>query len=65
MNYFIYFTGVDQKKLGNIDGYNMWPHISEGQMSPRDEILYNIDTIDYPYAAVRKNKWKYVNGANF
>ena len=40
-----------------LDGVDVWPTISEGKSSPRDEIVYNVE----PYrAAVRKGNWKLV-----
>ena len=40
-----------------LDGLDLWPTISEGKPSPRQEIVYNVE----PYrAAVREGNWKLV-----
>lgn len=36
---------------------NVWPVISEGKASPRDEVVYNIGPF---FAAVRQGDWKLV-----
>lgn len=38
-------AGGDPKKLGRLDGHNMWHALSKGWRSPRTEILLNIDPI--------------------
>lgn len=54
--------GLDPQDLGDIDGIDMWPALSEDLPSPREEILYNIDDIGNPYAAIRRGDWKYITG---
>lgn len=46
----------------NVDGVNVWDALSEDKPSPRKEILYNIDDVGNPYAAIRRGDWKYVTG---
>uniref|UniRef100_A0A0A9YCM5 Arylsulfatase B n=3 Tax=Lygus hesperus TaxID=30085 RepID=A0A0A9YCM5_LYGHE len=47
----------------NVDGVDMWEALSEDKPSPRKEILYNIDDVGNPYAAIRRGDWKYVSGS--
>ena len=49
-------AGGDVSSL-NIDGYDMWPTLSEGQASPRQELVHNIDPVTWT-AAVRYQQWK-------
>ncbi|KAK8775789.1 hypothetical protein V5799_030865 [Amblyomma americanum] len=37
------FAGGDTAKLGKLDGQDMWPHLSNGLLSPRMEFVYDID----------------------
>ena len=54
------FAGLAGTELGKnkpLDGVDVWPMISDGKPSPRDEVVYNVE----PYrAAVRKGDWKLV-----
>jgi len=53
-------TGLAGAPLGKnkpLDGLNVWPTISEGKPSPRDEVVYDIEPFR---AAVRKGDWKLV-----
>lgn len=54
-------AGLDSSSITDIDGKDMWKMISEGEKSPRDDLIYNIDD-GGGYAAVRKGDWKYVQG---
>ena len=49
-------AGGDVSSL-DIDGYDMWPTLSEGQASPRQELVHNIDPETWT-AAVRYHQWK-------
>lgn len=46
---------------GPIDGYNMWPVLSQNAQSPRDEVLLNVDSL-IPYSSFIHKQWKYING---
>ncbi|XP_026230608.1 arylsulfatase I-like [Anabas testudineus] len=41
-------AGGNVSKSPGLDGYDVWPTISEGKESPRQEILYNIDPLHKP-----------------
>lgn len=57
----LYFTGVDKRTFGNIDGFDLWPALVSGKISSRSEIVINIDDLDN-YAAIRRSDFKYVIG---
>ena len=50
-------AGASLGKSKPLDGLNVWPTLSEGKPSPRDEIVYVIDPFR---SAVRKGDWKLV-----
>jgi arylsulfatase I/J len=50
-------AGAQLGKNKPLDGIDVWPTISEGKASPRDEMVYNVE----PYrAGFRKGNWKLV-----
>ena len=49
--------GGDVRKLLNLDGYDMWPTLSQGQASPRQELVHNIDPVTWT-SALRYKQWK-------
>ncbi|KAL9955582.1 hypothetical protein ACROYT_G036923 [Oculina patagonica] len=50
-------AGGDVRNLPGIDGYDMWPTLSEGEASPRQELVHNIDPVSWT-SAVRYQQWK-------
>ena len=50
-------AGASLSKTKPLDGLNVWPTLSEGKRSPRDEVVYVIDPFN---SAVRKGDWKLV-----
>ena len=50
-------AGAALNKSKPLDGLNVWPVISEGKPSPRNEVVYNIGPF---FAAVREGDWKLV-----
>ncbi|HJY79689.1 MAG TPA: arylsulfatase, partial [Candidatus Binatia bacterium] len=50
-------AGAPLGKNKPLDGVNVWPVISEGKASPRDEVVYDIEPFR---AAVRQGNWKLV-----
>ncbi|KAL1421917.1 hypothetical protein MTO96_022626 [Rhipicephalus appendiculatus] len=51
--------GGNVEKLPELDGHEMWKHLSNGWRSPRTELLYNIGPLP-PAAAIRDTKYKLV-----
>jgi len=49
--------GAALDKSKPLDGLNVWPTISEGQPSPRTEIVYNVEPFR---AGIRQGDWKLV-----
>ena len=49
--------GGDVHKLLNTDGHDMWPTLSDGEKSPRKELVHNIDPVTWT-SAVRYQQWK-------
>ncbi|KAK9300129.1 hypothetical protein QLX08_007059 [Tetragonisca angustula] len=54
-------AGVNRKQLGNIDGFDLWPALVSDRISPRSEIVINIDDLSN-YAAIRQGDFKYIIG---
>ncbi|XP_046838144.1 arylsulfatase B-like isoform X1 [Vespa crabro] len=54
-------AGLNKSQLGKIDGLDLWETIAGNQISPRSEILINIDDISN-YAAIRYGDFKYITG---
>lgn len=50
-------AGAPLGKNKPLDGMDVWPTISEGKPSPREEVVYDIEPFR---AAVRKGDWKLV-----
>jgi arylsulfatase A-like enzyme len=50
-------AGVSLGKNKPLDGVDVWPTISAGQPSPREEVVYDIEPFR---AAIRKGAWKLV-----
>ena len=48
-------AGAQHEKAKALDGMDMWPTISEGNPSPRREVVYNIEPFR---AAIRQGDWK-------
>jgi arylsulfatase A-like enzyme len=50
-------AGADAAKGKPLDGMNVWPTISEGKPSPRQEVVYNIEPFR---GGVRQGDWKLI-----
>lgn len=50
-------AGASHSKSKPLDGLDVWPTISDGKPSPRDEIVYNVEMFR---GAVREGNWKLV-----
>lgn len=50
-------SGGSTAKSKPLDGINVWPTLSAGSPSPRDEIVYNVEPFR---AAIRQGDWKLV-----
>lgn len=50
-------AGAPTAKAKPLDGFNVWPTLSEGKPSPRTEIVYNIEPFR---AGVREGDWKLI-----
>jgi arylsulfatase A-like enzyme len=50
-------AGAPTTRAKPLDGLNVWPTISEGEPSPRTEIVYNIEPFR---AGVREGDWKLI-----
>ncbi|KAK5643868.1 hypothetical protein RI129_007713 [Pyrocoelia pectoralis] len=57
-------AGGDVKRLVNIDGYDLWTSLSNNEVSPRNEILHNIDD-NFGVSAITVGKWKLLNGSTY
>jgi arylsulfatase B len=60
----LHIGGYDVNKLANIDGISMWDSLSNNEISPRNEILHNIDDI-WGSSSLLMDKWKIVKGTNY
>jgi arylsulfatase A-like enzyme len=50
-------AGADLSKGKPLDGINVWPTISEGKPSPRQEVVYNIEPFR---GGLRRGDWKLI-----
>ena len=49
--------GGDLSKLPDLDGFDMWPTLSQGKASPRKGMVHNIDPVTWT-VALRYQQWK-------
>ena len=49
--------GGDLSKLADLDGFDMWPTLSQGKASPRKGMVHNIDPVTWT-VALRYQQWK-------
>lgn len=50
-------AGGTTAKAKPLDGMDMWPTISQGKLSPRNELVYNIEAFR---AGIRQGDWKLI-----
>ena len=50
-------AGASTSRAKPLDGSDMWPVISDGKPSPREEIVYNVEPFG---AGIRQGEWKLV-----
>jgi arylsulfatase A-like enzyme len=50
-------AGAPLGKAKPLDGVDVWPVISQGKPSPREEVVYNVEPLG---AGIRKGDWKLV-----
>ncbi|XP_049524163.1 arylsulfatase B-like isoform X2 [Dermacentor silvarum] len=58
---FYKIAGGNVSSLEQVDGLDMWQHLSKGSGSIRQEVLYNVDFVDppkSPVAAIRDSRYK-------
>ncbi|KAH6939114.1 hypothetical protein HPB50_015768 [Hyalomma asiaticum] len=52
-------AGGNMASLAELDGQNVWPHLSNGGRAPRTEMLYNTGPLPFA-AAIRDSRYKLV-----
>lgn len=55
-------AGGNLKDLGDIDGVNHWPSLSEGRAAARTSLLLNIDEVSGTEAAIQ-GRYKLLRGS--
>lgn len=55
---------INFSSLGAIDGFNQWGTLSSSGISPRTDILHNIDDI-FGSSAIMVDQWKLLKGTNY